>query len=895
MTKTLTWGLALGLIGMAGIAQAKSDISSVSHLKAANGTHSIVIKGEGLAKPTIITVPAKNTTIYEFNANLRTNRGTIKVQDAGVSSVQFGWFSAKPPKVRFAFRLNGGFSPTLIETKEGWTISFGGKAVATPPAKTNEPKTKESGNATPKLPYGKDYLPMPGEPGAPKPVAGSIADLKDDTEPVKTQVTETKDSQTAAPRTVANVVPGDMVQMVSLDFVGTDIVQILKALSIQSNVNIVASPDVSPVDKPVKLTVSLNKVSLDDALSYITAISGLRYARVSNTYIVTQSENFSSAMRQVMERMGSRYETRVVNLISGQAQKIKEATEKAIPPAGKSGFYEVIVPTGNDLPGVAPTASADGKDAGKAPAQAGATQSRIYYLMVVGDPTRVQEVETYIRDLDMKITDSSSFSRKADMGTVVIPIQSGETGRIKTMIDGLIAEHPRAGEFTIQESVLEGATKGESSTMTLLMIGPKDDVKRLETFAKTFDRELCAVMGRSYESDLAGLEKIWEVVDLNYVEPTMIELDLKTRFKGLQISLLPDPVTPGVKGSTSSTETNTGATGMGSGGAGAAGDGGKESTASSSTDEHKITGREPMRLVLRGTRSQIDEAKNYIAMIDLAPRQIALELRVLEMTKEEALRMGIDWNVITGGRLSPIRFNQGLGDTAATPGTFSGTNEFNATDSASFLATLDQLNGGRNLIARPNALVSDGRSTNLFVGDTVRYIKTIQAGQNGVSVETGEVQVGVDFNIHARIGGDGQIALNLDQNFSILTGFTPVPGGGNLPQTSDRLTNMFVNMRSGETLALGGLILEQDRKRVNGIPLLKDLPIIGHLFKRTDNSKIKTEIVFFLTAVEVNQETRKNAASPATSSTKVPDPLGDYGRTQAPKGSGKGKDQRTLR
>jgi type II secretory pathway component GspD/PulD (secretin) len=191
--------------------------------------------------------------------------------------------------------------------------------------------------------------------------------------------------------------------------------------------------------------------------------------------------------------------------------------------------------------------------------------------------------------------------------------------------------------------------------------------------------------------------------------------------------------------------------------------------------------------------------------------------------------------------------------------------------------------------------VSDGRSTNLFVGDTVRYIKTIQSTQNGTTVETAEVQVGVDFNIHARIGGDGQIALSLDQNFSILTGFTPVPGGGNLPQTSDRLTNMFVNMRSGETLALGGLILEQDRKRVNGIPLLKDLPIIGHLFKRTDNSKIKTEIVFFLTAVEVNQESRKNAASPATSSTKVPDPLGDYGRTQPPKGSGKGKDQRTLR
>ena len=97
-----------------------------------------------------------------------------------------------------------------------------------------------------------------------------------------------------------------------------------------------------------------------------------------------------------------------------------------------------------------------------------------------------------------------------------------------------------------------------------------------------------------------------------------------------------------------------------------------------------------------------------------------------------------------------------------------------------------------------------------------------------------------------------------------------------MPQTSDRKASMFVNMRSGETIALGGLIQDTDRKRVSGIPILMHLPIIGHLFRRTDNTRVRTEIVFFLTAVEVTFDDRANAASPRRSLKETPDPQGDY-------------------
>ena len=67
-------------------------------------------------------------------------------------------------------------------------------------------------------------------------------------------------------------------QRVSLDFVGADIVQILKALSIQAGVNIITSPDASPPDKPVRLTISLTDVDLEKRL---ITVQPSRFARSS--------------------------------------------------------------------------------------------------------------------------------------------------------------------------------------------------------------------------------------------------------------------------------------------------------------------------------------------------------------------------------------------------------------------------------------------------------------------------------------------------------------------------------------------------------------------------------------------------------------------------------------
>ena len=851
----------------------KASIEGVE-VKTADGARQFWIQGTDVSKPKVLWANRHSTYILEFYANLGGRKSEIDVDSDGIKNVQCVWYTSRPPRVRVAFRTDGNVEPKLEFINNSWVVSVPSKTATTPtitPVK-NAPIIKPNDTLRD---LGMEAKIPPVKPTQPVPTnkAWSLE------EAMRLTMQDSKTTKTVAttPTTEISVLrdPVRLQQSVSLDFVTTDVVQILKALAIQTNENIVVSPDVSPSEKPVKLTVSLNKVTLDDALSFVTAMAGLRYARVGSTYIVTPSQSFSQAMRMVVDRTGNKFETRVVNLVSGAAPQIRDAALKAIPAEGKNGYYEIIVPGTGDLPVMPMTAPADPKAAGQGQPAAAPGKDKVvkaFYLMVVGDPQRVEEVEGYIHELDKQIANSSNLTKSEDLGSTVIHVQSGNTDKIKQTVEKLIAEDPRAADFSLSEAVVADNIPGVPGTKVLMLVGPKSQLKTLQTVATALDEQMCHLAGMTYITDPGKLQKEDEIIDLVYIEPTLALSQVRQRFPNISVWTFAQPVTPGAGGNVSSSQSSQGGGAQLGGGTTPPASGG----ASTSSSSQNITGLEPMRLIVRASKSAIQEVKDFVAKIDVAPKQVALELRVLELTKEDALNLGLNWNILDGGGATVFSFAQGTSYSNGSPGTVGATIPYKDGQSHSVLATLDQLAGSRKMIARPNALISDGRSANLFVGDTVRYIKSIQNSQNGPTIVSDELKVGVKFDIDARVGNDGAIALNLDQNFSVLTGFTAVPGGGNLPQTSDRTTKMFVNMKSGETIAIGGLIQDQDRKSVSGIPFLKDLPLIGYLFSRTNNSRVRTEIVFFLTANVVDKANRANAASPRTGLANSPDPVKEY-------------------
>ncbi|MCC6685404.1 MAG: hypothetical protein IT205_00280 [Fimbriimonadaceae bacterium] len=259
---------------------------------------------------------------------------------------------------------------------------------------------------------------------------------------------------------------------------------------------------------------------------------------------------------------------------------------------------------------------------------------------------------------------------------------------------------------------------------------------------------------------------------------------------------------------------------------------------------------QPMRLILRGSKEQMSVAHRVLKALDVAPRLVALEIRVMELSKEDALNIGLDWNIFTGGAVKFLNVSTAIEQPSGSGGVSLNNRHF----TGDVVATLDKIANTNNLIARPNMLAPDGRESELFIGDAIRYVETITSSQNGPSVQIGTVRVGINLAVLPRISADGTVTLDLRPVVSFLTGWKRVSVQGfaaELPQTSERIAQQTIPMKSGETFAISGLIQSQDVNQLKGIPILMDLPLIGALFRRTTTQTIRKELVVFVTAKSI--------------------------------------------
>jgi type II secretory pathway component GspD/PulD (secretin) len=857
--KAMTAGLALVLAAFAVGAPTKPEITKVTQTSVGGGIE-IAVHGVNVPKPKAFFLSDQTTYIVQFAAPLTpSSSGTIRVGEAGVSYYKFVRY--QPNVARVLVKVAKGVVPTVSQDGDAWLIRVGVTAPTQAAATDDEMQKAINELKAPVVPVGttnfassNNALLRPGQIiGAEKTASFTEA-----------AYTSTLATDVAVPAPIGSPFKDTQI---TLTVNQADILTILEAFARQANVNIVTAPDVSPKDKPLLLSLSMRDVDLDFAMTTVASLADLRFTRIANTFIVSKTADFSSRVGSIMKSMGAAYETRVVNISSGEATQIREATLQALPQDGPDGYYEIVDPTKKAAVGTGSGAAETGSagsagnagaaNAGNSAAGGSAPTSstpdeRAKYVMLIGEPRRLDVIEAYVRNIDKRISASFSLAGAANYSSVVVPVVSGQTEKIKDMLGNLLMHNPRRNDYQIQETAVKELAEGQEPMKMLMIAGPKDELEVLRKWADEMDAQLCVLAGIDRDTDPESFKQVYEVVDLKYIEPVHAQFDLTARVKGLYVTILPDPVTPGLTGEAKDEKQDTGSA---------------EAATANNEKKNELTreiGHEQMRLVLRGTRTQIEEAKAYLQSVDVPARQVHLEMRVMELTRQEALKIGLDWSLLTGGRLTSFRMNQGLGGDITQGGHFTGHYQDNATTGLDVLGRLDAISNRNNLIARPNTLVTDGRSSHLFVGDTIRYIRAIIASQNGVTVETAEVEVGVTIDVTARVGAEGNIALDLAQKFSLLQGFTPVPGGGSIPQTSDRTSDMFINMRDGETIALGGLILEQDRKRVSGIPILKDIPLIGELFKRTDNSKDRTEVVFFVTAKVIDNTLDAKAAAPKT-------------------------------
>lgn len=855
-----------------------------------------------MGTPKELKVNGGRSYILEFDAGLSNTVKLLRVDTSGLSTVQAGWFSSQPPKVRIHFKVDPGTEPVLQQISDGWKVSFGdtlavkkddaaakfieqvnskpeSKAPTTPKnplsdvltkAKNDKSKTDKSTTGTSPLPGVKDPNAGPqtdpdkGNPGDEQTTPSVIKKTEQTrpnpplTKPTTVEGTKTRPQETQKKPLINE---GRYKKLVSLNFDRTEITLILQTLAKQAGVNIVTAPDIKG-----QMSVALDNVTVEEALGYVTSMAGLRYGIFSQAFVVAPKDKFNELVRELNGSNDKAATTMLVPIYSGEAEHVKKIVAQALPPDTARGSYDIIIEgEGDDKKGK----SAPSKDGGAkneaAPAdsaggQSGGKSSSTLFVMVVGSGAVVQEVADLIKSTDEKICAAYSIpipdSSALVQDTYVL---SSEDMHAKYLIDTV-----KGLNGSVFHNVEMYPSPLASDRQAIVMVGRKTEIERAKKVLSEFD-------GASDES-------------MNYevkaADPRALANALKSAVPGIRVEVAPihalQPgayVPPTAKKSSQSVENGKESVSQETGGEKKQNvDYAKTSAADSKGIELPYSEAEkvslPMRLIIRGSKPQIDRAREQLMNLDVEAKQVAIDLRVMELSHEDAQRVGIDWGILTGGTL--IRVNQGTGDSRGTPGNISGSLDGKtsvgipnfAGGKDPLTATLDEIANKHHLIARPNFLAVDGRETEYFIGDVIRYVESIQTTQNGTTVTTAEVRVGVRCAILARVAAGNKIMLDFQPVLSYLRGFTPVPGGGQLPQTSERIGHGASIIENGQTLVLGGLIKEEDRKNVSGIPILKDLPLFGNLFKRTDINRQKSEIVFFITARVVDKDNIRDAALP---------------------------------
>lgn len=248
------------------------------------------------------------------------------------------------------------------------------------------------------------------------------------------------------------------------------------------------------------------------------------------------------------------------------------------------------------------------------------------------------------------------------------------------------------------------------------------------------------------------------------------------------------------------------------------------------------------------------------------PSQIRLEAQIIEINSDYTKNLGIQyWSQTPGSNSSSgsSSDNPNNNITVGTAGLFYGGEDFSSNRKhggwlgshvANVNVTLQALinEGKARILSRPSITTMSGKTANILIGGRIPI--PVSDGNGNVSIDWHEY--GVKLKIEPVVDSEDKITSKVHAEVSTLDYSHGVKiDSFSVPGIATREAESEVNVRSGMTMAIGGLINSEDAKIVSKIPLLGDLPIIGRFFRHTSNTRDKREVIILITPTLVADDT----------------------------------------
>ncbi|HCJ50600.1 MAG TPA: type II secretion system protein GspD [Gallionella sp.] len=248
-------------------------------------------------------------------------------------------------------------------------------------------------------------------------------------------------------------------------------------------------------------------------------------------------------------------------------------------------------------------------------------------------------------------------------------------------------------------------------------------------------------------------------------------------------------------------------------------------------------------LLIVASAGDYDMIESALRKLDVAPRQVLIEVTIAEVTLTGELKYGLDWAITNGPNISGKMNNFGIA--SALPFSYSWTSA-----AGNIKAVLNALAKDSKLkvVSSPHITVADNQKASIQVGDQV---PTISQTESTSTTTTGVIQsvqylnTGVLLTVTPHVNAGGLVTMDINQEVSNAASTTT--STINSPTISKRTAQSTVTVQSGETLIMAGLISDQDTHATSGLPLLSRLPLLGGLFGSLDDNHNRTELVILIT------------------------------------------------
>lgn len=276
-------------------------------------------------------------------------------------------------------------------------------------------------------------------------------------------------------------------------------------------------------------------------------------------------------------------------------------------------------------------------------------------------------------------------------------------------------------------------------------------------------------------------------------------------------------------------------------------------------------------LLMKDTGDNLDKVREAIALLDVPVRQVLIEARIVIANTSVGEKLGIrwggagmkanndQWTTIGGNQTTLNEANQVLIDRSKgeDPGEITfpdayvvdlGVSDVGASSVAVGIQTFDYLldlelsavetEGNAEIVSQPRVVTADGQTAMIQSGTEIPYQEASSSGATSVSFKSAVLKL----EVTPQITPDDRIIMDLKINQDSVG---EVTAAGPTIDTNSLETQVLVE--NGETVVLGGIFRSEETMAVTKTPFFGDIPYIGVLFRRTEHTETKAELLVFIT------------------------------------------------